>query len=72
VPDRRAQKKALNHVMLAYRLVSERIVSAPVPSAWLDQLRHIDEVRVDLNALLAFAGPRLKVSTAPRVRCCSS
>ena len=68
MPDRRAQKKALNHVMFAYRLVSERIVSSPLPPTWLDQLRRIDDERFDLNALLAFAGPKPKVSTAPSGR----
>ena len=55
--------------MLAYRLVSERIIAAPVPPAWLDQLRRIDEVHFDLSALLAFAGPRPKVSTAVLGQC---
>ena len=57
MPDQRAQNEALAHVMLAYRLVSEGVLFSPVPPAWLAQLRRIDG-RLDLDALLTFAGPR--------------
>jgi len=60
LPDQRAQNEALAHVMLAYRLVNEGVLSSPVPPAWLAQLRRIDGGRLDLDALLAFAGPRHK------------
>ena len=57
--DRQVQFRALDHVMLAYRLMGEDRLRGPLPPVWTDLLRLIDErvMRIDVEGLLAFAGP---------------
>ena len=56
--DRQAQIGAAKQVMVGYRLALP-LPAEPLPPAWSGLLHCIDERRVDLQALLAFAGPVL-------------
>ena len=56
--DRRARIRAAKQVMVDYRLALE-LPAVPLPPTWTGLLHCIDERRIDLHALLAFAGPAL-------------
>jgi hypothetical protein len=56
--DRRAQIGAAKRVMVDYRLALQ-LPAGPLPPIWTELLHCIDERRIDLRAILTFAGPAL-------------
>ena len=56
--DRQAQIGAAKQVMVDYRLALQ-LPAVLLPPTWTGLLNCIDERRIDLHALLTFAGPAL-------------
>ena len=56
--DRQAQIGAVKQVMVDYRLALQ-LPAESLPPIWVGLLHCIDERRIDLHALLTFAGPAL-------------